>query len=144
MGCHALLQGIFPTQRRKPRLLRLLHWLGGLSLAPPGLDCLSPLQLSGFHRARLELGPGLFRLISIFPLGKYTRTLIVAGSDTLHNHRTGEGSPTKSYISMRERSPWVVRVPGLASGGACGGAGGLHYFWPSAAAVHSARGAPKP
>ena len=26
VDCHALLQGIFPTQRRNPRLLRLLHW----------------------------------------------------------------------------------------------------------------------
>ena len=42
------------------------------------------------------------------------------GSDPLHNYRTDEGSPIKSYISTRERSPWVVRVSGLASGGACG------------------------
>ncbi|OWK07482.1 SEC31B, partial [Cervus elaphus hippelaphus] len=33
---------------------------------------------------------------------------------------TDEGSPIKSYISKRELSPWVVRVSGLASGGACG------------------------
>ena len=26
VGCHALLQGIFPTQRQNPRLLHLLHW----------------------------------------------------------------------------------------------------------------------
>ena len=26
VGCHALLQGIFPTQGSNPRLLRLLHW----------------------------------------------------------------------------------------------------------------------
>ena len=29
VGCHFLLQGIFPTQRSNPRLLLLLHWLGG-------------------------------------------------------------------------------------------------------------------
>ena len=37
VGCHALLQGIFPTQGSNPHLLRLLHWqAGSLPLAPPG------------------------------------------------------------------------------------------------------------
>ena len=37
MGCHFLLQGIFPTQGSNPRLLCLLHWqAGSLPLAPPG------------------------------------------------------------------------------------------------------------
>ena len=34
VNCHALVQGIFPTQGSKPRLLCLLHWQAG-SL-PPG------------------------------------------------------------------------------------------------------------
>ena len=29
VGCHALLQEIFPTQGLNPRLLRLLHWQEG-------------------------------------------------------------------------------------------------------------------
>ena len=29
VGCHALLQGIFPTQRSNPHLLCLLHWQAG-------------------------------------------------------------------------------------------------------------------
>ena len=37
VGCHALLQGIFPTQESNLHLLCLLHWqVGSLSLAPPG------------------------------------------------------------------------------------------------------------
>ena len=37
VGCHALLQGIFPIQGLNPRLLHLLHWqAGSLPLAPPG------------------------------------------------------------------------------------------------------------
>ena len=36
-GCHALLQGIFPTQGSSPCLLHHLHWQSGsLTLAPPG------------------------------------------------------------------------------------------------------------
>ena len=37
VDCHALLQGIFPTQGLNPHLLSLLHWqMGSLPLAPPG------------------------------------------------------------------------------------------------------------
>ena len=37
VGCHACLQGIFPTQGVNPHLLCLLHWQkGSLPLAPPG------------------------------------------------------------------------------------------------------------
>ena len=40
VGCHCLLQGIFPTQGSNPRLLRLLHWqVGSLPLVPPGKPC---------------------------------------------------------------------------------------------------------
>ena len=36
LGCHALLQGIFPTQGLKLHLLSLLHWqVGSLPLMPP-------------------------------------------------------------------------------------------------------------
>ena len=38
VGCHFLLQGIFPTQGSNPHLLCLLHWqAGSLPLAPSGL-----------------------------------------------------------------------------------------------------------
>ena len=37
MSCHALLQGIFPSQGSNPHLFCLLHWeVGSLPLAPPG------------------------------------------------------------------------------------------------------------
>ena len=36
VGCHALLQGIFRTQRSNSCLICLLHWqVGSLPLAPP-------------------------------------------------------------------------------------------------------------
>ena len=38
MGCHFLLQGIFPTQRLNPRLLYLLHWQAvSFPSEPPGM-----------------------------------------------------------------------------------------------------------
>ena len=37
VGCHFLLQGIFPTQGSSLYLLSLLHWqVGSLPLVPPG------------------------------------------------------------------------------------------------------------
>ena len=37
VGCHALLQGIFPTQGSSLHLLSFLHWqVSSLPLAPPG------------------------------------------------------------------------------------------------------------
>ena len=37
VGCHALLQGIFPTQGLNPYHLCLLHWqVGSLPTEPPG------------------------------------------------------------------------------------------------------------
>ena len=44
VGCHFLLQGIFPTQGLNPGLLCLLHWqAGSLRLAPPGKPILNML-----------------------------------------------------------------------------------------------------
>ena len=46
MGCHALLQGIFPTQGWNPLLLCLLHWqVDSLPLVPPG----KPSHIIEFH-----------------------------------------------------------------------------------------------
>ena len=46
MGCHFLLQGIFPTQGSNLRLLCLLHWqAASLPLVPPG----KPFSLCAKH-----------------------------------------------------------------------------------------------
>ena len=45
VGCHALLQGIFPTQGLNLHLLCLLHWqVGSLPLVPPGKHSLGAQQ----------------------------------------------------------------------------------------------------
>ena len=51
MGCHALLQGIFLTQRLNPCLLRLLHWEGvSLPLATCAAGSMCILQLKNFRQ----------------------------------------------------------------------------------------------
>lgn len=52
MGCHAVLQGIFPTQGSNPRLLHLLHCqLASLPLVSPGkpLRRCNPSDFKVFH-----------------------------------------------------------------------------------------------
>ena len=45
VGCHALLQGIFPTQGSNLHLLCLLHWqAGSLPLAPTWKPVVTPLE----------------------------------------------------------------------------------------------------
>ena len=52
VGCHALLQGIFPTQGSNPCLLHLLHWqVGSLLLVTPE----KPLHKEGGPMARVSL-----------------------------------------------------------------------------------------
>ena len=80
VACHALLQGIFPTQGSNPRLLSLLHWqMGSLPLVPPGKprDALVVRSLShvwlfatpwtAAHHASLSftISRNLLRLVSI-------------------------------------------------------------------------------
>ena len=62
VGCHVLLQGIFPTQGWNPRLLHLLHWqAGSLSLAPPGKEwegmssIINTLSVSTNHMSSVRL-----------------------------------------------------------------------------------------
>ena len=53
MDCHALLHGIFPTQRWNPHLLCPLHWrVGSLPLAPPNSPLYSPRQAQCLAQSR--------------------------------------------------------------------------------------------
>ena len=68
VGCHVLMQGIFPTQRSNPRLLSFLHWQAGPS----------PLELPGM---RYQLGDPTDQI------------LMVMGPWHLGRTRTRDGGP---------------------------------------------------
>ena len=79
VGCHALVQGIFPTQGSNLRLLYLLHWqAGSLPLAPPGKLRLGPSQIFMSWRRKWQstsvLLPGkshVYPLIKIYICRRY-------------------------------------------------------------------------
>ena len=64
VGCHALLQGIFPIQGSNPRhFLCLLHWqVGSLPLAPPGKPMFFPDPPHAKHLVLFLVG--IFRVTS--------------------------------------------------------------------------------
>ena len=63
-GCHALLQGIFPTQGSNPHLLFLLHWqVNSLLLVPPGKP---PASLYLYHITLILCREILFLLFLFF------------------------------------------------------------------------------
>ena len=58
-GCHALLQGILPTQGANPHLLGLLHWQAGSSpRVPPGKPHISQQLASDFAPEQEKLLSG--------------------------------------------------------------------------------------
>ena len=67
VGCHALLRGIFPTQRLNLGLLCLLHWqAGSLPLASPGKPNSSPMQPNFYNKLFSYSLPKLHSLSYIF------------------------------------------------------------------------------
>ena len=91
MGCHFLLQGIFPTQGSNLRLLRLLHWqASSLALAPPGKPKI-------IHALSQTLNPACFH------------PLVTPGS-----HLAGT-QPLGADLSLRMRMPIPLTGPSICS-----------------------------
>ena len=57
VGCHALLQDIFPTQWSNPHLLHPLCQVGSLPLAPPGKSIMVYSEVKSLSRVRLFVTP---------------------------------------------------------------------------------------
>ena len=102
VGCHFLLQGIFPTQRLNPCLQQLLHWRAdSLPLAPPGKPigpCRGGLIWGQSSQSRLEQ-EGLLEAAGAFrDWGCLTGEGPVAG-------RRGPWAPFTSYIGHEQSVP---------------------------------------
>ena len=64
VGCHFLLQSIFPTKGLNPHLLSLLHWQAwSLPLGPPGKPSI---RMAVIKRARNNMLPGTFSSVQSF------------------------------------------------------------------------------
>ena len=95
-GCHALLQGIFPTQASNPGLLRLLHWqVGSLSLAPPGKPIRYLSSVQSLSRVRLFVSPWIAAHLVKFKFRKNNK--IFHGKYFLKNYSAPK---TKIYLAV--------------------------------------------
>ena len=84
VDCHALLQGIFPTQRSNPSLLHLLHWqAGSLPLSHKSFQKACALLQSGqsHGHAQNHLPSGQTLLMNV-PFGLETQATIQPSTPT--------------------------------------------------------------
>ena len=91
VGCHALLQGIFPTQGSNLHLLHLLHWqVGSLPPAPP-----ASVQFSSFAQSCPTLCDPMNRSMPGLPVHhqflEFTQT---------HVHRVGDAIQPSHPLSF--------------------------------------------
>ena len=112
MGCHALLQGIFPTQGSNPRLSYLLYWqVGSLPLAPPGKPKSSGelYKMKDFYRQN-EVGQGSYSSKGLIVLGKVT---FLWGTVGVYLEKAM--APHSSTLAWK--IPWTEEPGGLQSMG---------------------------
>ena len=84
VDCHALLQGIFPTQRSNPSLLHLLHWqAGSLPLSHKSFQKACALLKTGqsHGHAQSHLPSGQTLLVNV-PFGLETQATIQPSTPT--------------------------------------------------------------
>ena len=95
MDCHALLQGLLPTQGSNPHLFCLLHWqAGSLTLAPPGKP---PILIMVINTARLSLLKVSDTHITIIPSSPETWVFLFS---FIHG-KTGD-HPTNCLVFRQE------------------------------------------
>ena len=121
MGCHALLQGIFPTQGSNPCLFRLLHWqMGGLFTTSATwealiLFCWSIIALQ-FVSAVKWSESAMSIHISPLPLGPPSHPHPIPPIQVITGHQTGlPALPAASpQLSLRPGGAymWLVRTHG--------------------------------
>ena len=117
MGCHALLQGIFPIQGLKPRLFHLLHWrAGSLPLEPPGKPeslflSLTPLRDTLWTSVFLDFP--VAQLVKNLPAMWETWVRSLSWEDPLEEGMATHSSILAWRIPM-DRGAWWATVHGFA------------------------------
>ena len=107
VGCHALLQGIFPTQGWNPFLLRLMYWqAGSLPLAPPT----GSVRFSSVAQSCLTLCNPMNRSTPGLPihhqLPEFTQTHVHRVSDAIQpSHPLSSPSPSAPNPSQHQSFP---------------------------------------
>ena len=112
VGCHAPLQGIFPTQGSNPCFLRLLHYSGVFTTEPPGKPPLYPSRPSVPHRAfLLQVRQSAGLILSSSKMKAVLPTKLLSGSVSLMGTPRGpwSGPPpqTQSEIWIHRRGLWT-------------------------------------
>ena len=123
VGCHALLQEIFPTQGSNPCLQRLLHWqAGSLPPAPPGkLACLHTCLVASVMSDSLQhYGPWPARLLCSWDSpGKNTGWVAISflrgssqpqGSNPCLPHWQADALPLSHQGSLKPRRTTPVNL----------------------------------
>ena len=106
VDCHALLQGIFPTQGSNLRFLRLLHWqAGSLPLAPSGMP-MSCLRLHSNYVFSSALFLGHIEMN--FPTPPPLRCL--NSIKYLYISKLRKIQYTEEYIILSFKSPFVLAL----------------------------------
>ena len=89
MGCHFLLQGIFPTQGLNPRLLHLLHGQAdSLPVTPPGKPMFSKMIPKSWYLLLDNLKTRYFYRVQILKLGSRRRKILDLDQLFPDNHGT--------------------------------------------------------
>ena len=106
MGCHALIQGFFPTQASNPCLSCILHWQAcSLPLVPSGSQA-NPSLKAGRHSKHLEL----FLLSSM--CNKMTDCASLAAQMVKKKKKKKSASDGKKKKFRRPTfNPWVGKIP---------------------------------
>ena len=111
VGCHTLLQGIFPTQGSNRHHLCLPHWqAGSLPLEPPGKLCPHLLEYWASLMAQSVKTPPAMKETSF----SARDTGLIPGSGISPGGETGKQLQYSCLGNATDRGTWWVRVHWVA------------------------------
>ena len=101
MGCHFLLQGIFPTQGSNPCLCVFLHWQGG---SLPLRQLRSPLNILFINSQAFSLLPWPYPILSFYLLERvldiWETLIFFSVSANIHVIVSISGLPLDNFLGL--------------------------------------------